>query len=77
MMQAPWTEIGRIESDVRDLKNQISQMVKSYEWQQVRSDVDSLERTLREVSSEFTELRYEIETLREEMRIIREEIEEN
>ncbi len=73
-MQAPWTEIGRLESDVRDIKNQLSQSAKSYELQQISSDVDSLERTVRGISSSFDEFRYELETLKEEMRTLREEL---
>ncbi len=73
-MQAPWTEIGRLESDVRDIKSQLSQFSKSYELQQVDSNVGGLEHTVREISSSFDGLRYELEALREEIRTLREEL---
>ena len=73
-MQAPWTEVGRLESDVRDIKSQLNQMAKSYEVHQISGNVDSLGNTVREISSAFDELRFELETVKEEMRVLREEL---
>ena len=73
-MQAPWTEIGRLDSDVRDIKSQLNQMAQSHEVHQMRSNVDSLENTVREISSASQGLRYDIEALKEEMRCLRAEL---
>lgn len=73
-MQPPWTEIGRLESDVREIKDQVNRMVQSHEIQQITSNVASLERAMREVSSTLDGVRHELETLKEEMSIFGERI---
>ena len=47
-----------------------------YELDALRSNVASLERENREISTAVNELRFEIETLREDMRQIRQELTE-
>ena len=66
-MQAPWTEIGRLESDVREIKSKLDRTVERHQLEQVNSNVVSLESTVRELRSTCDGLRYELETLREEV----------
>jgi archaellum component FlaC len=66
-MQAPWTEIGRLESDVRDINSKLHQVAQSHEIHQVSSDVGRLEHTVREISATCAGLRNELETMRQEM----------
>jgi hypothetical protein len=73
-MQAPWTEIGRLQSDVSQIKNQLHQMAQSHEVHQITRNVDSLECTVQEISSASDGIRTELETLREEVRLLREEL---
>ena len=61
MIQAPWTEIGRLQSDVSDIKRQLNGKVESHEIHSLKSNVDSMERSLREISSNFDALRYRVE----------------
>jgi predicted nucleic acid-binding Zn-ribbon protein len=66
-MQAPWTEIGRLQSDIQDLKSQINNTVRPYELASLRSTMDSLEHSLREVSSEVVCLRAELQEVQQEI----------
>ena len=59
--QAPWTEVGRLQSDVSDIKRQLNGKVDDHEIYSLRSKVDSLEHSLREISTSLDEFRYRIE----------------
>jgi len=74
--QPPWTNIGALQSDVDCLKSELQRKVNSYEVSSLRSTVDRLESSLREISSEVDGLRTRKQEV--EMRIqehIQEEIE--
>ena len=75
-MQAPWTDIGRLESDVREIKSQTSQMAKAYEVSQISRNVDSLKCELQTLSTVLDGLRYELQTVQEEVIILTERMEE-
>jgi len=62
-MQAPWTEIGGLQSEIRDIKSELGQMVRSYELHSLTSRVDRLEHSVRETSSQVNELLSRIETV--------------
>ena len=74
MQQAPWSDVGRLQNEVREIKSQINQMPRSCEIQQISGDVGSLEHTVREVRASCDGLRHELETLREEVRQLREDL---
>ena len=57
-----------MESDVRDIKQQINQMARSDQFYSLNSTVGNLERTVRETSSAFDGIRHELEMLQEEVR---------
>ena len=74
-MQAPWTEIGRLESDVREIKNKLASTVERHQVEQINRNVTILESNTRKISSLCAELRYDLETLREEVRTLIEVVE--
>lgn len=55
-MQAPWTEIGRLESEVRDIKSSMWKYAESHKVDEVNRRVGSMEHSLREISSKVDEL---------------------
>ncbi len=55
-MQAPWTEIGRLESEVRDIKSSMWKYAESYKVDEVNSRLDRVECTMWEISSKVDEL---------------------
>jgi len=73
MLMHPCSDTGRLQGEIRDLERKVSQCAQSHEVHQTCRDVDSLEHTVRELSSLVDGFRYELEGLREEMRIIKEE----
>lgn len=64
-MNAPWTEIGRLQQDVQSLENKLNGKADSYEISSLRSNVDHLEHTMREISSALDGFRTELQTLQE------------
>jgi predicted nucleic acid-binding Zn-ribbon protein len=65
MMQAPWTDVGRLQSDVQQIGNQICRKADSHEIDSLRSDVVRLESELREVNATLDGLRSELQALRQ------------
>lgn len=65
MNQAPWTDIGSLQSDIRDIKNELHQKSNIYEIHTINSRLDSLERTCRELSSSFNEILFRLQTIEE------------
>lgn len=63
--QPPWTGIGSLQSEVSDIRNQLSRKVNDYEIHSINTRLDRLEYTLREISSVLDGLRYRCETLEE------------
>ena len=68
--QAPWTEIGRLQSDVSDIKRQLNNKVDNHEIHTLRNNVDSLERSMWELSSSVDELRGRIEDAENKIMIL-------
>ena len=66
--QAPWTEIGRLQSDVSDIKRQLNNKADSNEMHEISRKLDSLERSLRQVSSDTDELRCRVEDAENKIR---------
>lgn len=53
MNQAPWTDIGSLQSDVRQLRDELRNKAKDYEIHALNSRVDSLERACGQLRSEI------------------------
>lgn len=66
MNSPPWTDIGRLQSDVNDLKSQLYMKADDYKIHETNSNVASLECSLREISTMITELQFNVQQLQEE-----------
>lgn len=57
MLQPPWTEIGRLQSDISQIESRLNQKVDKHELAAVRDDLAYLERAFREISASLHEVR--------------------
>jgi DNA repair ATPase RecN len=53
MNSAPWTEIGSLQHEVREIRNQLHQKANSYEISEIDRRLDSMEHTCRSLRSEI------------------------
>lgn len=60
--------IGGVEYEVRELRSLIDRKADKHEFHQVNSDVDRLERTVRELLAEVDGLRSELSMLKDSLR---------
>jgi conjugal transfer/entry exclusion protein len=65
MNHAPWTDIGYLQTDIQQLKNELQQKANSHEIHSINSRMDSLERTCVELSSQFNEILFRLQKLEE------------
>lgn len=65
MNHAPWTDIGGLQADIQQLKNELHQKANTYEIHSINSRLDSLERTSRELSSQVDEIIFRLQRLEE------------
>jgi archaellum component FlaC len=65
MLQAPWTDIGRIQSEISSIENQIRGKADNHEIHSIHSRLDNLERECREIRSLFDGIRSELQTAQE------------
>lgn len=56
MNQAPWTDIGHLQNEVREIKNTLHNKANSHEIHSINSRLDSVERSCRELSATFNEI---------------------
>ena len=63
MLEAPWTGLGAVQHDLITLKSELNRKANDYDVHEARRLVDSLERTVRSVSTEVDGLRFRIEQL--------------
>ena len=54
--QAPWTDVGRLQSEVDSLKQKLTGKVDSHAIDSLRNKVDHLEHSLREIRANVNEL---------------------
>lgn len=55
-MQAPWTEIGRIQGDVCSIRNEMRNKPDSHEVTSLSRRMDSMEHSIRDIRSILDEL---------------------
>lgn len=48
MLQAPWTEIGSLQDEIRNIKSSMWKYAESHKVDEINRRVDSLERSVRE-----------------------------
>lgn len=65
---APWSGIGRVQCDIDNLNSQLHRKADSHEVYALNSKVNSLERSVRELSSSLDGLRAELQALQENFR---------
>jgi len=64
-LRAPWTDTGRLQSDILSIKNELSRKVNNYEITSLNSRVVSLEHTVRELCTEVTGIRSQLQELQQ------------
>ena len=64
-LRAPWTDTGRLQSDILSIKNELSRKVNNYEITSLNSRVVSLEHTVRELCTEVTGLCSQLQELQQ------------
>jgi hypothetical protein len=74
--QAPWTGIGSLQGDVSSLRSELHQKADKYEIHEINRNVGSLERTVRESSSEIDGLRQRVYQLEADLSDIKQLIAE-
>jgi len=68
MLREPWSDIGRLQSDIRDLQNKLGQFAQSYE-------LTPLQNNIRNLQDENSSLRRDLDDVRSAIDILREEVE--
>jgi len=66
--QAPWTGLGQLESEIRDVKSILSRKADDCEVRSAVSRVDSLERTIGEVRSDIDRISAWMQRVQENLR---------
>lgn len=61
MMREPWSDIGTLQRDVSRIKQDLHNKADNHEVLEIKRKVDSMERTMREISTNVDELRYRVE----------------
>ena len=64
--QPPWTGIGSLQSEISDIKRQLSGKADSYEIHSINTRLDRLEHSIREISSICDDLRHRLQVLEED-----------
>jgi hypothetical protein len=62
----PWTDIGRLQSEIELVKAQLHAKAEYYQMDSIRHSMDCLECTMREIRSEIAGLCHRLQTLEED-----------
>jgi hypothetical protein len=68
--QPPWTDIGRIQQDVDQIKSELHRKADSHEIYQIKSTLDRLEHSIGEVSALSSGLSSAVETLQNKIEVL-------
>jgi peptidoglycan hydrolase CwlO-like protein len=66
MQFSPFTGLGQLQLEVTDVRRMVQQKAESYEIHSVNNRMDSLEHSLRQISSDIAELQHRIEEMQED-----------
>ena len=61
MNREPWSDIGRLQQEMRQLKNDIQNKADDHKIHEINRKLDCLERSLREISSRIDTIQYELQ----------------
>jgi predicted nucleic acid-binding Zn-ribbon protein len=61
--QPPWTDTGRLQQEISDVRRQINQKAGSHEIYAINNRLNSLEQTIANINSQIRDLLYRIQTL--------------
>ncbi|KKK63382.1 hypothetical protein LCGC14_2994850 [marine sediment metagenome] len=74
LLEAPWTGLGRLQSDVDNLSSRIQGKADSHEVYSLKSRLDSLERTVGEIRSLVDGFDYRLQATEDALRLMEETI---
>ena len=66
-LAAPWSDIGRLQSDIDQLRSQMYNVARTHDVDALSRKVDSMEHSVREISSDIIRLRDKLQEMEEEM----------
>ena len=64
-LQAPWTEVGRLQSDISEIKSALGRKVEQHELSAIHRRLDSLESSIGAISTALDGLRSRCEAMEE------------
>jgi hypothetical protein len=67
-LQAPWTGIGNLQSDISRIESELHRKANNYEVTSLHSDISTLANSIREVSAIVDELLCRLERCEDEIR---------
>ena len=67
-LSAPWTEIGRLQSDISNLESKLNQKADSHEIRSINSKMADLERSVGEVRSMCDGFQSQLQVIQEGLR---------
>lgn len=67
MQSAPWTEIGRCQQDIQSIKNKLHRKADDHEIHSINRRLDSVEHTLREISSTLDGILFKFQTIENQL----------
>ena len=63
---APWSQLGQLDNEISRIKSQLNGKVGGHELSALRSDLDSLERSVGQLRTDFNALEYRLQRLEED-----------
>ena len=67
MQSAPWTEIGRCQQDIHSIKSELHRKVDEHEISSINRRLDSLEHTVREISTSVDGIIFRLQTCEDKL----------
>lgn len=72
MFSPPWMELGRLQTEIDQLKTTLFQKAEKYEISTLRESISNLEHKITSISNEVVVYLYRIEILENEIRNLKE-----
>ncbi|MGM0589240.1 MAG: hypothetical protein ACQETE_12535 [Bacteroidota bacterium] len=69
MKRAPWSDIGRLQSEMQQIKNDVRTKADSHELSSINRRMDNLEHSMRELSAKVDGVLSELRQLQEDRRL--------